>query len=217
MGNREALIIAARNCIAEKGYQRTTARDLAASARVSLAAIGYHFGTTEALLNEAIFEGIGEWGEELARVLAEETRIDGDPFEVAERVWTRVIASFDAHRGILAASYELMTRAREVPEVHDALATALNHARVALANMFLKIDPEAEPERARQVGSLFYAILSGVMTQWLIDPLGAPSGRDLSIALQDVTTSMFVGRSDCNERCRAVGPAAEAGGSNCPS
>ena len=71
MGNREALIIAARNCIAEKGYQRTTARDLAASARVSLAAIGYHFGTTEALLNEAIFEGIGEWGEELARVLAE--------------------------------------------------------------------------------------------------------------------------------------------------
>jgi len=212
MGNRDSLLIAARNCIAEKGYQRTTARDLATSANVSLAAIGYHFGTTEALLNEAVFEGIGDWGEELARVLAEETRVDGDPFEVFERVWTRVIASFDAHRGILAASYELMTCAREVSEVQDALGTALNHARRALANMFLKVDPEIEPERARQVGSLFYAILSGVMTQWLIDPLGAPSGRDLSIALQDVTTSMFGGRSGCNETCRAVGSTAEAGG-----
>jgi AcrR family transcriptional regulator len=212
VGNRDALIIAARNCIAEKGYQRTTARDLAASAHVSLAAIGYHFGTTEALLNEAIFEGIGDWGEELARVLAEETRIDGDPFEVAERVWTRVIASFEAHRGILAASYELMTRSREVPEVHNALATALSHARMVLANMFLKVDPEAEPERARQVGSLFYAILSGVMTQWLIDPLGAPSGRDLSIALRDVLISMSAGPSDCNDTCRAVGSTEEAAG-----
>jgi hypothetical protein len=145
-------------------------------------------------------------------VLAEETRIDGDSFEVAERVWTRVIASFEAYRGILAASYELMTRAREVSEVHDALATALNHARVALATMFLKVDPEAEPERARQVGSLFYAILSGVMTQWLIDPLGAPSGRDLSIALRDMTASMSVGRSDCNDTSGAVGSTAEAGG-----
>jgi AcrR family transcriptional regulator len=213
VGNREALIIAARNCIAEKGYQRTTARDLATSAQVSLAAIGYHFGTTEALLNEAVFEGIGEWGEELARVLAEETRIvDGDPFEAAERVWSRVIASFDAYRSILAASYELMTRAREVPEVHDALASAVNHARVALASMFLKVDPEAEPERARQVGSLFYAILNGVLTQWLIDPLGAPSGRDLSIALRDVTTSMSAGRSDCNETCQAAGSSGETGG-----
>jgi AcrR family transcriptional regulator len=212
VGNRDALIIAARNCLAEKGYQRTTARDLATSAHVSLAAIGYHFGTTEALLNQAIFEGIGEWGEELARVLAEETRIDGDTFEVAERVWTRVIASFEAHRGILAASYELMTRAREVPEVHDALATALNQARMALATMFLKVDPQAEPERARQVGSLFYAILSGVMTQWLIDPLGAPSGRDLSIALRDVTTSMSLGRSDRHDMSGAVGSTAEAGG-----
>jgi AcrR family transcriptional regulator len=212
VGNREALIIAARNCIAEKGYQRTTARDLATSAHVSLAAIGYHFGTTEALLNEAIFEGIGEWGEELGRVLAEETRIDGDPFEVAERVWTRVIASFEAYRGILAASYELMTRTRDVPEVHDALAAALDNARMALARMFLKVDPEAEPERARQVGSLFYAILSGVMTQWLIDPLGAPSGRDLSIALRDLTTSMSAGQSAYDDTSRAVGSTAEAGG-----
>jgi hypothetical protein len=83
---------------------------------------------------------------------------------------------------------------------------------MALATMFWKVDPEAEPERARQVGSLFYAILSGVMTQWLIDPLGAPSGRDLSIALRDVTTSMSLGRSDGNYTSRAVGSTAEAAG-----
>ncbi len=54
MGNREDLIEGARRCIIEKGYARTTARDIAGAAGVSLAAIGYHFGSKEALMAEAL-------------------------------------------------------------------------------------------------------------------------------------------------------------------
>ncbi|MGH4006514.1 MAG: TetR family transcriptional regulator, partial [Pseudonocardiaceae bacterium] len=44
MGNREDLLAGAKRCLYEKGYGRTTARDIAAAAGgVSLAAIGYHF------------------------------------------------------------------------------------------------------------------------------------------------------------------------------
>ena len=43
MTNRDALLLAAKKCLLEKGLNRTTARDIASAAGVSLAAIGYHF------------------------------------------------------------------------------------------------------------------------------------------------------------------------------
>ncbi|GAA1582016.1 TetR/AcrR family transcriptional regulator [Actinoplanes couchii] len=69
MGNREDLLDAAKRCLYDKGYARTTARDVAAAAGVSLAAIGYHFGTKELLLNAALRQALEEWGDDLARVL----------------------------------------------------------------------------------------------------------------------------------------------------
>ena len=189
MGNREALLEGATKCLSEKGYARTTARDVAAASGVSLAAIGYHFGTTEALLNEAVFAGIGQWAEELGRLLAEQAGNDGTVLEKFEAVWTRVIQSFAAYRGVLAASYEIMVRAEEVPEVRRRLAAAMEGARIALAELFTDVDAQAEPERARQVGSFYYAILSGLMTQWLVDPDNAPSGSDLATALGEVLSS----------------------------
>jgi AcrR family transcriptional regulator len=189
MGNREALLEGAKKCLSEKGYARTTARDIAAASGVSLAAIGYHFGTTEALLNEAVFAGIGQWAEELGRLLAEQAGNDGTVLEKFEAVWTRVIQSFANHRGVLAASYEIMVRAEEVPEVRRRLAAAMEGARIALAELFTDVDAQAEPERARQVGSFYYAILSGLMTQWLVDPDNAPSGSDLAAALGEVLSA----------------------------
>ena len=67
MGNREALLAGAKRCLIEKGYARTTARDIAAASGVSLAAIGYHFGSKDALMNQAIYEFVGEWGDEVQR------------------------------------------------------------------------------------------------------------------------------------------------------
>jgi AcrR family transcriptional regulator len=189
MSNREALLEGARKCLSDKGYARTTARDIAAAAGVSLAAIGYHFGTTQALLNEAVFAGIGQWAEHLGRLLADQAGNHGTVLERFEAVWTRVIQSFADHRGVLAASYEIMVRAEADPEVQRRLAAAMEAARIALAELFTDVDAQAEPERARQVGSFYYTILSGLMTQWLVDPHTAPSGRDLATALGEVLSS----------------------------
>ena len=64
MGNREVLLAAAKRCIYEKGYARTTARDVTSAAGVSLAAIGYHFGSLEALMSAALIEAIEDWSDE---------------------------------------------------------------------------------------------------------------------------------------------------------
>src|SRR5579883_3210661 len=102
MGNREDLLAGAKRCLYEKGYARTTARDIAAASGVSLAAIGYHFGSMEALLNAALIEAIGDWGDEIGRVLAAEGGVPfdpaADPIERFAAIWTRVIESFATHR-----------------------------------------------------------------------------------------------------------------------
>src|SRR5438552_14846813 len=52
--HRDQLIKGAIKCLQTKGYAHTTARDIAAASGANLASIGYHFGSKEALLNEAM-------------------------------------------------------------------------------------------------------------------------------------------------------------------
>src|SRR5918996_291356 len=59
--HRDALLEGAITCIQEKGYARTTARDLVAASGTNLGSIGYHYGSKERLLNEALFEAFRRW------------------------------------------------------------------------------------------------------------------------------------------------------------
>ena len=109
MGNREALLAGAKRCLIEKGYARTTARDIAAASGVSLAAIGYHFGSKDALMNQAIYEFVGEWGDEVERALSAEGALDAEPLKRFESIMARTIESFSGPaRGMWAAQLELM-------------------------------------------------------------------------------------------------------------
>src|ERR1700755_2121500 len=100
MGNREALLMAAKQCLMEKGYARTTARDIASASGVSLAAIGYHFSSKEALLTEALMEAVQEWDDEFRRELAVGVRQDLSHRQRFEAVWARLIKSFAKHRSL---------------------------------------------------------------------------------------------------------------------
>src|SRR5215471_12981330 len=105
MGNREDLIAGARRCLEEKGWARTTVRDItAASGGVSMAAIGYHFGSREALLNAALIEAIDEWGTHTGRALAAFGVEGATPAERYEAMWDEIIKSFATHRTLWLAS-----------------------------------------------------------------------------------------------------------------
>ena len=189
MGNREDLLAGARHCLYEKGYARTTARDIAAASGVSLAAIGYHFGSKEALLNAALMEAIEEWGDELERALAAADPA-AEPLERFEATWTRVIESFATHRPLWMATFEVFAQIERVPQVREQLAAAMQEARRDLATLFQAIGPTVDERRVLAVGSLYHALLSGVLVQWLIDPEHAPSGRDLADALRAIVADI---------------------------
>lgn len=177
MGNKESLLAGAKRCLYEKGYARTTVRDLASAANVSMAAIGYHFGSREALLNAALIEANEEWGETLAKTLQVETPPEATPAERFELIWQRVIESFGEHRRLWAMTFEAYAQPDLDEKVRAQLAEALELARHGLANLFQGLDDGSA--EARAAGTVHQALLSGVMLQWLIDPGQAPSGADL--------------------------------------
>jgi AcrR family transcriptional regulator len=182
MGNREALLDGAKRCLREKGFSRTTARDIASASGVSLAAIGYHFGSKEALLSQALIEASGEWVDDLERAVAESLAPDAPLMQRFETIWARLLDLFATNRQLWAANFEISPQIEQMPEVRQVFAEAQVQARLGLAELFQGLEP-TDPA-ALAVGSFYYALLAGVMAQWLIDPERAPSASDLSEALR---------------------------------
>jgi AcrR family transcriptional regulator len=191
MGNREDLIAGAKRCLIEKGYARTTARDIAAASGVSLAAIGYHFGSKDALMNQALYESIGEWGDEVQRALTAEGGLDTEPLRRFESIMGRTIESFDGPgRGLWAAQLEIMSLIEHNEELRRFLAGVQRDAAMGLAELFLGIDPAQDPEPARMAGSVLHALFIGIMVKWFLDPKQALSAHELADGLRVITEHM---------------------------
>jgi AcrR family transcriptional regulator len=194
VGNKEKLLAGARACLYDKGYARTTARDVAAAAGVSLAAIGYHFGTTEALLSAALVEALKEWGDELERALVGDGDAALDPEARFVALWDRVIASVATNRQLWSVQFETATQLDRIPQLRELFVDAQEGAQLGLVALFQGIDPDQDPAQTRRLGSLYQALLTGVIAQHLTDPAHAPSGSDLLAALRAVADGVLSGR-----------------------
>jgi AcrR family transcriptional regulator len=195
MGNREALLVAAGKCLLEKGYNRTTARDIASAAGVSLAAIGYHFSSKDALLTEALLLAFGAWDEELQQALRTTVSPNLTPAERFEAVWAKIIATFETHRSLWIANFEIFTQMVSQPATREFLASHLHLARTGLAAMFLNQEESAISDRiSRTIGTFHHVLLSGLILQWLIDPASTLSAKDLSEALRSTAESLQAGK-----------------------
>lgn len=188
MGNREDLLAGARRCLFEKGYTRTTVRDISnAAGGVSMAAIGYHFGSKEALLNAALAEANREWGDELERTLSTVAEPNATALQRFEANWTAVLDSIAAHRGLWSATFDILAQSGLDETTRAQLSAGLDEARRGLARLFEGID-ESDTEGGYAIGSFYQALLTGLAAQVLIDPDHAPSGSELADALRRITS-----------------------------
>lgn len=163
MGNREALLAGAKQCLIERGWARTTVRDIAAAAGVNHAAIGYHFGSRDALLTQALVEAVDELGDELA---------DRASADTPEHGWQLLIDTFTSHRALWVTQLEAVVQAQRSPEVREHLAEGQREGRAGLG------------------GSVPLALLTGLMLQWLVDPGHAPSGADVVAELRALVAKL---------------------------
>lgn len=200
-GNREKLLVGALACLREKGYARTTARDLVAASGTNLASIGYHFGSKEALLNEAIATGFRAWTAEVERTTFAEGAATGP--ERLERSLAAVIDRFEELRPFLVSFVEAFPQAVRSPKLRARMAEAYEEARTAGADMVLRA-VEADGmtlarEHAETLSSLVTAVGDGLMLQWLLDPERTPSSRQVMEALA-ASVPAFVGAVSPDER-----------------
>jgi AcrR family transcriptional regulator len=191
MGNREALLAGAKRCLIEKGYARTTARDITAASGVSLAAIGYHFGSKDTLINQAIYELFSEWSKEVEHALIAGGALDAEPLQRFESIMERTIESFSGPgRGLWAAQLELIGLMEHEDELRAFLAGVQPNATKGLAELFLGISLEQDAMVARQAGSVLHALFIGVIVKWFMDPRQALSARELTEGLRIITEHM---------------------------
>ncbi|WP_335939571.1 TetR/AcrR family transcriptional regulator [Streptomyces sp. PTD5-9] len=188
MGHREDLLEGAKRCLLEKGYARTTARDIVAASGTNLASIGYHYGSKEALLNLAFLRLTEEWGDVLTERRGEEAAEEAarPPLDQFRDTWERVIDSYERTRSVWQLQMEVVSRIDQDPELRKALIDPQRAGRDGLAENMLGIDAEKDPEKARVAGLFCQALLAGVMVQWLMDSDSAPSAQDLTDGLKAV-------------------------------
>src|SRR4051812_36238625 len=106
MGHREDLLEGSITCLQQKGYAATTARDIVNASGTNLGSIGYHYGSKEQLLDQALLEAVKRWFEPLIASVA------GPPDELATRLREAIRAQLETrNRAMVIAYFEALVRA----------------------------------------------------------------------------------------------------------
>ena len=171
-------------CLRNKGYARTTARDIAAAAGSNLGSIGYHFGSKEALLNEAIREGFAEWTSQLAGIAFADA--GATPIERARTSWVALTESFAEHRPLIVAFVEALAQSVRSNKLRSQLADIYEESRAEVAHLVEASlgETDVAEEHLHAVASFMIAVCDGLMLQWLVDPKRAPSGAEVTAGLE---------------------------------
>lgn len=165
---RGRLLEGAIDCVERKGYAATTARDISAASGANLASIGYHFGSKEQLLDEALIVACERW---LAPVVNLGRR--PGPQLVRERIvrgLEEFIASLEPNRPTIQAFFEALARVERSPAVRGRLAASYEALREVVGEAVAMGDEVRDAAGLDQQASAIIALYDGILLQWLIDP-----------------------------------------------
>jgi AcrR family transcriptional regulator len=179
MGHKEELLAAARRCLITRGYARTTARDLVAESGTNLASIGYHFGSKDALLTQALWDAVMEYTDKVVAVAGAIGPEASDPHQAVTSAWMAMTEMYDEFRPLLVAFVEALAQAERNDPLRSQLAAGYEQMRRRIIEAILAVVPELPADLARSVASFFVAVSDGYMVQWLLDADATPSGADL--------------------------------------
>ncbi|MEU6090309.1 TetR/AcrR family transcriptional regulator [Streptomyces sp. NPDC047085] len=184
MGHREDLLEGAKRCLLQKGFARTTARDIVKESGTNLASIGYHYGSKDALLAQAyvaLVENVSEafsWGG---------PEIEGAPgsLERFRWVWSNIVDTMREPGSVWRLSMEVMTI--ELPEVREHLARAQREGGRGLVALLMGVpEEEVSDETADTLGRFYLTLMTGLIAQWTFDPKTAADGDALTEGLRQI-------------------------------
>ena len=168
MDTKQRIVQATITCIAQNGLKNTTSRDIAAAGSVNVAAINYHFGTKQRLIDLAMRSTVDTALEELSEIL----HTPGRSFR--NRLWDFYVALLRRGR-----AQPNITRAHLYGSLIDGEAPGpyLQGITVLLRETLDDLQPDdsilASHERARAIESGLNAVLMRCLHPGLCD-LGPP-------------------------------------------
>jgi AcrR family transcriptional regulator len=185
VSNRDQLLEGALRCLQRLPPERVTARAIAREARANLASIGYHFGSKENLVTEAVIEGLDRW---LANIAGElevtSKRAARNRFQLAARLFER---SRSRHAHLVRNFVAAIVRAQHDPRVRKLLAAGFRKTRPSLAKILLLGSDGAGEDAA----GLVLAMFDGLLLQVLVDPQLAIEGPRMQKAQRRLRQVFF--------------------------
>jgi AcrR family transcriptional regulator len=184
LGSRDKLLRGALECVQRRGYSRTSSRDIARAAGVNLASINYHFGSKDALLDEALGRCFEMWQQRVEEAFA--VSATGDVKERLGAILHAVIDSFPELQSSLHACVESYAPALRSAELRARLAAGYADVResgVRLSRQTLDGRGVAAPDNLGAIASVLVAVCDGLMLQWIADPSATPNAAETLEAL----------------------------------
>ncbi|MEU9184915.1 TetR/AcrR family transcriptional regulator [Streptomyces sp. NPDC048484] len=191
MGHREDLLEGAKRCLLEKGFARTTARDIVRESGTNLASIGYHYGSKDTLLAEAyisIVEGISDHFDGEGQSL---TGTEPGSLERFHEVWKNIIGTMRTPGSPWHLSMEVVAMGDKLPGVRDHLAKAQREGARGIIPMLMGGLEEDVPEAdVDTLGKFYMTLMMGLIAQWTFDPETATDAGELTEGLRRVMEAM---------------------------
>src|SRR5207248_5548900 len=134
-----------------------------AAANANLASIGYHFGSKEALLNEAITRTCEEWTARLGQ--AAFASGSESPLEQMGASWVAMLSSFGELRPVLVGLVEAVGQSAWSEDLRQELAAHYKTSREQVASMVrASLGKEAEDTGTDAVvASFLIAVCDGLV------------------------------------------------------
>jgi AcrR family transcriptional regulator len=183
-GSKDKLLRGARSCIAERGFAATSSRDIARAAGANVASINYHFGSKEALVNEALGQCFGMWNQRVEKAF--EGAAGLGPRDQLTAILRAAIDSFAELRSSVHACVESYAPALRSEELRERLAAGYAAVRTSGVNVAAKHMEDigiAAPDNLAAITSVLMAVCDGLMLQWIADPAATPNAEETLGAL----------------------------------
>jgi AcrR family transcriptional regulator len=176
---KAALLEAAKRLIVERGYAGASVRELAAAAGTNIAAVNYHFGSRQRLLDEAVMSFFLEWKDSVMEV---DVDPNAEPLQQFAARARPLMAGIAAAQPAFVAALEAILQAKRSPELHELLVEHYREQRRrAVASIAATPRGGKMPPRSLEVlASYLLAVADGLQLQALFDPDAIPTGDELA-------------------------------------
>jgi AcrR family transcriptional regulator len=186
---KTALLDAAKQLVGERGYAGTSVRELAAVSGTSIAAVNYHFGTREKLLNQAVLELFQEWVDRVGQQGPADP--NAEPLQQLAARARPLVDGIPAMQPAFVVALEALLQSRRSPELHRQLVEhyAKLRGRAIEGMLATERGSQGTPRFLEVAASYMLAVADGLQLQALLDPQAIPTGEELAALYESLAAA----------------------------